>query len=190
MLFAASVTVVDQTYIHTSSYYQSANDMVKRLHRLLKAFLATSEPRKRWADHFPFVLLGFRSALKEDLGCSVAELVYSVPLRLPGEIFSPPSPDSLTRATDSVTDLRRTFQHLRPILPHQKTARHVVVSQDLDCALTFSYATISFVDLLCQPTAGRSKHWMGRLSRWTSTDVMTLSPHSVKPAYLFTSFPV
>ena len=33
------------------------------------------------------VLLGIRTALKTDLGCSVAELVYGTTLRIPGEFF-------------------------------------------------------------------------------------------------------
>ena len=33
------------------------------------------------------VLLGIRTALKTDLGCSVAQLVYGTTLRIPGELF-------------------------------------------------------------------------------------------------------
>ena len=34
------------------------------------------------------VLLGIRTALKEDLQCTAAELVYCATLRIPGEFFS------------------------------------------------------------------------------------------------------
>ena len=43
-------------------------------------------------DTLPLVLLGIRTALKEDLACTVAEMVYGVTLRLPGEFFAA-SPD-------------------------------------------------------------------------------------------------
>ncbi|TNN12841.1 hypothetical protein EWB00_003366, partial [Schistosoma japonicum] len=38
-----------------------------------------------WIDALPLVLLGIRSTVKEDVRCSVAELVYGTTLRLPGE---------------------------------------------------------------------------------------------------------
>ena len=38
-------------------------------------------------DSLPLVLLGIRTALKDDLHCSTAELVYGTTLCLPGEFF-------------------------------------------------------------------------------------------------------
>ena len=35
------------------------------------------------------VLLGIRTALKSDIDCTAAELVYGTSLRLPGEFFIP-----------------------------------------------------------------------------------------------------
>ena len=40
-------------------------------------------------DELPWVLLGIRTAAKEDLGVSVAELVYGGSLTLPGEFMDP-----------------------------------------------------------------------------------------------------
>ena len=40
-----------------------------------------------WLLDLPLVLLGIRSALKVDLKCSTAELVYGTTLRLPGDFF-------------------------------------------------------------------------------------------------------
>ena len=51
-----------------------------------------------WASHLPWVLLGLRAGLKEDSGVSLAELVYSSPLVLPGQ--PPPAPGSLTISLD------------------------------------------------------------------------------------------
>lgn len=39
-------------------------------------------------EKLPIVLLGIRTALKEDLNASSAEIVYGTNLRLPGEFFS------------------------------------------------------------------------------------------------------
>ncbi|KII71244.1 hypothetical protein RF11_11764 [Thelohanellus kitauei] len=38
-----------------------------------------------WSDEPPWVLLGIRTAVKEDIGCSSAELVYGSCLRIAGE---------------------------------------------------------------------------------------------------------
>lgn len=69
--------------------------MIKRFHRQLKA--AIKYHSDTWNRALQIVLLGIRSALKEDLECSAAELVYGEPLRLPGKflIASPPMTLSL-----------------------------------------------------------------------------------------------
>ena len=41
-----------------------------------------------WVDELPWILLGIRTAPKEDLGTSSAELVYGVPITVPGDFFS------------------------------------------------------------------------------------------------------
>ena len=51
-------------------------------------------------DELPVVLLGLRSAPKEDLGCAPAELLYGTTLRLPGEFF-----EATTAAEPDVSDL-------------------------------------------------------------------------------------
>ncbi len=72
------------------------------------------------------VLLGVRSALKEDLGCTAAELVYGAPLRLPGEFFTP-CPDSQTSASpDCVTRLKRVMADIRaPPVRAQHRSTHI-----------------------------------------------------------------
>lgn len=40
-----------------------------------------------WVEAFPLALLGIRTDLKADIGCSAAELVYGTTLRLPGKFF-------------------------------------------------------------------------------------------------------
>ncbi|VDD82268.1 unnamed protein product [Mesocestoides corti] len=50
--------------------------MIERFHRQLKvALIARSDP-SRWSDELLLVLLGVRSAVKENLGCSSAEMVF------------------------------------------------------------------------------------------------------------------
>ena len=41
------------------------------------------------SEYVPVVFLGCRAAIKEDLGYSPAELLYGVPLSLPGQMLNP-----------------------------------------------------------------------------------------------------
>ena len=67
-----------------------------------------------WVDALPLVLLGMLAAVKNDLHCSVAEMVFGETLRLPGEFFV-----SSDMAADPafVEDLRQKICLLRPIPP-------------------------------------------------------------------------
>ncbi|GFO48569.1 Pol polyprotein [Plakobranchus ocellatus] len=57
----------------------------------LKAALKARLQGPNWADELPWVLLGLRTAPKEDFGLSAAELVYGIPLGVPGEFIDPTS---------------------------------------------------------------------------------------------------
>ncbi|CAM1330088.1 Uncharacterised protein r2_g3921 [Pycnogonum litorale] len=57
--------------------------MVERLRRQLKSSLKASTDPGRWSEHLPWVMLGTRASIKEDLGCTPAELVYGTTLRIP-----------------------------------------------------------------------------------------------------------
>ena len=39
---------------------------------------------KAWMDELPWVLLGLRTMPKQDMGASVADMVYGSPLTVPG----------------------------------------------------------------------------------------------------------
>ena len=57
----------------------------QRFHRQLKAAIMAHESPNPWTTTLPAVLLGVRSAVKELLGRSSAEMIYGTTLRLPGE---------------------------------------------------------------------------------------------------------
>ena len=71
---------------HTIAYHPQSNDLVERFHRHLKSSLRARLTGPNWTTDLPWVLLGIRT-LKEDLGCSSAELVYGAPITVPGEFF-------------------------------------------------------------------------------------------------------
>ncbi|GFO09449.1 Pol polyprotein [Plakobranchus ocellatus] len=71
----------------TTAYHPQSNGLVERFHRTLKAALKARLQGPNWADELPWVLLGLRTAPKEDFGLSAAELVYGIPLSVPGEFI-------------------------------------------------------------------------------------------------------
>ncbi|CAB0007876.1 unnamed protein product [Nesidiocoris tenuis] len=113
-----------------------ANGMVERLHRQLKASIRCHNT-ERWVDVLPIVLLGLRSSLKEDLGCTPAELVYGSNLKLPGDFFEDRPVSTLSHAF--LDKLKSTMDTLKPqpirwhsnsavfVHPDLKSASHVFV---------------------------------------------------------------
>ncbi len=55
-----------------------------------KASLKARLTGPKWMDELPMVLLGIRTAWREDAECSPADLVYGTALHLPGEFFNAP----------------------------------------------------------------------------------------------------
>ncbi|CAF98772.1 unnamed protein product [Tetraodon nigroviridis] len=87
------------TQVHrTTAYHPQANGLCERFHRSLKAALRAALSDDSWVDRLPWVMLGLRSAPKEDLGASPAELVLGQPLRVPGEFLPESAPPDLLTA--------------------------------------------------------------------------------------------
>ena len=84
-----------------------------------------------WTETLPLVLLGIRTALKTDLQCSAAELVYGTTLRVPGEFFLQ---DTATVTEDTsvlLTNLKAAMRELRAVPPRYQTRSNTYVSKDL-----------------------------------------------------------
>ena len=96
--------------------------MIERFHRQLKAALRSYPDQQRWSEYVPVVLLGCRAAIKEDLGYSPAELIYGVPLALPGQMLNP---IDLTGTDPAlyVNRLQCYFGNLPPMQPREQTIK-------------------------------------------------------------------
>jgi len=67
--------------------------MVERFHRQLKEALRARSGGTCWLEHLPWVLLGLRTAPKEEAGISSAEAALGSPLQLPGKPLPLDRPD-------------------------------------------------------------------------------------------------
>jgi len=75
-LWAEVAKLLGIRHHRTTAYHPQANGLVERFHRHLKASLRARLTGPNWLDELPWVLLGIRTAPKEDVGASSAELVY------------------------------------------------------------------------------------------------------------------
>jgi cleavage and polyadenylation specificity factor subunit 1 len=105
----------------TTAYHPASNGMVERFHRQLKNSLkaAISVSGANWSSSLSEVMLGLRSAVKLDSQFSAAQMLYGVPLRLPGDYFSPPSTKIATDPADFVNQHRLRMARL--CFPAQRT---------------------------------------------------------------------
>lgn len=116
----------------TAAYHQSANGMIERPHRQLKEALKSADAPRDWFDNLPIVLLGIRSAVKEDLGCCSAELCYGTVLRVPGEFYRPVQPSQWADRSNFADKLNMYMSDLVPVQPRIPTNKPVYVNKDLN----------------------------------------------------------
>lgn len=114
----------------TTAYHPQCNGLVERFHRQLKAAI-TCHAVLNWTETLPFVLLGIRSAFKEDLQSSSAELVYGEPLRLPGEFFGHNIPGYTTDITDFSARMKAFADNIRPVPPQHHSSHRTFVFKEL-----------------------------------------------------------
>ena len=137
-LWTALNTLLGVQHHRTTAYHPQANGIIERLHRQLKSALKARLVGPAWMDELPLVLLGLRSAPKEDLGCSPSELVYGTTIRLPGEFFEAPTSSAEQDVSGFLARLRSTMAALRPkeTTHHRRHTIHMPV--DLErCSFVF-----------------------------------------------------
>ena len=130
-LFKQLNRLIGSSHFHTTAYHPQANGMVERFHRQLKAAIKCHQ-NDRWTETLPTVLLGVRSAWKEDFQATAAEMLYGQPLRLPGEFLSARvSTTDGDNAADFVRELRQRFHDLRPVNSSHRGDKKTFIFKDL-----------------------------------------------------------
>lgn len=114
----------------TTAYHPQCNGLVERFHRQLKAAI-TCHADGRWTESLPLILLGIRSAFKEDLKSSSAELVYGEPLRLPGEFFGHDVVGYTTDMADFSARIKSFAKEIKPVPTQHHTKNKIFIYKDL-----------------------------------------------------------
>ena len=123
--------------IRITAYHPIANALVERFHRQLKASLKCLSDPTHWVKALPMVLLGIRTALKQDLQCTAAELVYGTTLRLPGEYFHQHTNATLDPISYA-SQLKTLMQSLKPPPVRQQQQRNCYINEHLNnCHFVF-----------------------------------------------------
>nr|XP_039260864.1 uncharacterized protein LOC120337210 [Styela clava] len=112
-LWSAVAELLGTKIHHTTAYHPQANSLVERFHRTMKSAIKAQLNDSNWLDVLPWVLLGIRTAPKEDLTASSAELVYGAPLTVPGDFISDSKDNSCP--TTNLRLLRERVGSLAPI---------------------------------------------------------------------------
>ncbi|CAH4034451.1 unnamed protein product [Pieris brassicae] len=186
-LFKELARLTGSEHISTTAYHPAANGLVERFHRQLKAAIMCHD-NENWHAVLPLVLLGIRSAWKEDISSSSAELLYGEGLRLPGDLFIS-SGTEITDHSDFLSRLRQHISQLKPtpVMRHGKAK--TFVHKDLKQATSVFLRQEAVRKSLKPPYSGPYKV-LDRTDKTMRIEMdgktTTVSIDRVKPAHILT----
>lgn len=189
-LFRSLASVLGIQHRPTTAYHPAANGMVERLHRQMKAAIMCHQ-NSSWTDILPLVLLGIRSAWKDDIKASAAELVFGEPLRLPGEFFAP-STGTNHDVTNFTSRLRLHMSKLAPTPGSRHTNRTFYIPRDMATA-DYVYLRQDAVRRSLEPPYCGPYKVLKRGEKTFRIAIqdrqVTVSVDRLKPAYMITPEP-
>ena len=134
-----------------------SNGMVERFHHQLKAAIMAHESPNPWTTTLPAVLLGARSAVKELLGRSAAEIVYGTTLRLSGEFSHKYIVDAHTDLDNYSAKLRVAMSRLPLCPPRDSPQNNIFQYKEIDTCSHVFLRQIAIAPLLTAPYDGPYK---------------------------------
>ena len=137
ILWADLFKIIGIHRIRTTAYHPIANGLVECFHRQLKSALKVLPSSVHWFNALPLTLLGIRTTLKEDIGCTAAELVYGTVLRIPGQFLSPSVLKSTDDPSNFVTSLRTVMNSLQAVPPRSQERKSYTISALSTCTHVF-----------------------------------------------------
>jgi hypothetical protein len=141
---------------------------------------------EQWIEALPLVLLGIRTAYKEDLETSWRHLVYGEPLCVPGELLAPTTPT--VEPARFIQQLRRHMSQLRPVPRARYSSPATFIYRDLKDATHVFLRQDTISHALDPPYSGWQKV-MARTEKTFKISVrgkqIIVSADRVKPAYVF-----
>lgn len=183
-LFRRLTQLTGSQHWRTTAYHPAANGMVERFHRQMKAAIIFHQTAD-WTEILPVILLGIRSAYKEDLRATPAEMVYGEAIRLPGKVLSKEGIGNENSDT-LVHTLRKAMRELQPqpVKRHGTTA--TFVHKDLDKS-SHVFVRRDAPQRALQPTYDGPYEVMGRTAKVLRLNIKgrttNISVDRVKPAY-------
>ncbi|KAJ8708636.1 hypothetical protein PYW08_010019 [Mythimna loreyi] len=128
-LFTSLMKKFGVTRIRTTPYHPQANGQVERAHKTLKSALMARAAATRWSEELPTVLLGLRTALRENTSFSPAQMTYGTTLRIPSDFFVPTTPN--IEDAEFVRQLTETMSSLSPVRRTHTSNANTFVYKDL-----------------------------------------------------------
>ena len=168
----------------TKSDHPQSNGMVERFHRHLKAVIVAHETPN---TSLPAVLLGIRSAVKETVGRSAAEMKYGMTLRLPGDFMENSTVDANTDLEDYSDRLRVAMSRLRLSPPRDTNQKDMFNIRSSTYVHMYFLRRIAIAPLLTAPYDGPYKvvARSGRVFKvLIKGKVETVTADRVKPAHI------
>ncbi|GBN16646.1 Transposon Ty3-G Gag-Pol polyprotein [Araneus ventricosus] len=183
-IFVEFTRMLGTQKIKTTPYHPISNRIVERFHRHLKSAIKAHENEK-WSELIPIILLGIRTAVKEDLQSSCSELVYGTTLRLPCDMIDvldiPPCD------IEFITDLRHRMQQLNPVATSAHCTDRFYIHPSLKSSSHIFLRVYRVQPPLRQPYTGPHKV-LCRTDKTITVDIngrkTTVSLDRVKPAHL------
>lgn len=128
-LFNALMKKFGINRIRTTAFHPQSNGQIERWHRTMKAALMARGAFTTWNEELPTVLLGLRTAIRDDNNLSPALMTYGTTLRIPSDFFVPSQPK--IDDADFVRRLTEVMTSLTPTTRPQQTSRQPFVYKDL-----------------------------------------------------------